>query len=456
MLPRQNPRHINFLCESNRSQQVRELQPSRAYDKMTAMNSDLKHRIRFAGAFALVVFFIWAGVAAASWSAEASDHPLLLSSQSKKKAAKKKSAPAKAEKMEGLPPRIPFTSGDQDVAAIPGMPDARFWADSEKEYLRALPQERGPWLILSTGGSDGAFGAGLLNGWSKAGTRPEFTLVSGTSTGALIAPFAFLGSKYDDALRDAYTTIGAIDIFEVGGKGESFLDTWPLRDLIAKRVTPDLLKAIAAEHARGRRLFITTTNLDAGRPVAWDIGAIATHGGDKAVDLVRKVMIASISIPGAFPPMLIDVEANGRKIQEMHVDGGLGAQFFVAPDSMLVSTSMASLRASDLYIIANMKLGSDFEVTERNTLSILGRTVAAAIRIVIRNAIDRVYATAKRNNVGFYLAFVDQGFSAPARGPFDTDYMKALYEAGFAKGSGPHPFLREPPDFSDQPRNAAR
>ncbi|RKE73329.1 patatin-like phospholipase family protein [Pseudorhodoplanes sinuspersici] len=421
------------------------------------MNPNAKNRIRFAGAIALALFFLSSGIIEAARLPAAADHSVSVSSQSKKKkAAKKKARPAKSAKPEGLPARIPFTATDQDAAAIPNIPDARFWADSEKEYLRALPQARGPWLILSTGGSDGAFGAGLLNGWTKAGTRPEFTLVTGTSTGALIAPFAFLGPKYDDALHDAYTTIGAIDIFEVGGKGESFLDTWPLRDLIAKRVTPDLIQAIAAEHARGRKLFITTTNLDAGRPVVWDIGAIAADGGDRAVALVRKVMLASISIPGAFPPVLIDVEANGRKFQEMHVDGGLGAQFYVAPDSMLVSTSTASLRASDIYVIANMKLGSDFEITERNTLGILGRTVATAIRIVIRNAIDRVYETAKRNNIGFYLAFVDQSFSAPARGPFDTDYMKTLYEAGFAKGSGPDPFLREPPDFSDQPRKAAR
>lgn len=427
---------------------------------MTAMNPNAKYRIRFAGAVALAVFFISSGVIGASRLPAAADHSVSVSSQSKKKAAKKatkkKASPAKSAKPEGLPARVPFTAAEQDAAAIPNIPDARFWADSEREYLRALPQSRGPWLILSTGGADGAFGAGLLNGWTKAGTRPEFTLVTGTSTGALIAPFAFLGPKYDDALRDAYTTIGAIDVFEVGGKGESFLDTWPLRGVIAKRVTSDLLKAIAAEHARGRSLFVTTTNLDAGRPVAWDIGAIATRGGDQAVELVRKIILASISIPGAFPPVLIDVETKGHKFQEMHVDGGLGAQFYVAPDSMLVSTSTASLRASDIYVIANMKLGSDFEITERNTLSILGRTVATAIRIVIRNAIDRVYATAKRNNIGFYLAFVDQGFSAPARGPFDTDYMKALYEAGFVKGSGPDPFLREPPDFSDQPRKTAR
>lgn len=437
---------------------------------MNVMNPPCKIRFRFAG------FILLSAVIASSAATEARLSPAMaaeaagqtasahtFSSQNKKKTGKKntrREKQAESREPEGLPARTPFTAADQNAAAIAGMPEARFWADAEQDYLRALPKERGPWLILSTGGADGAFGAGLLNGWSKTGNRPDFTLVTGTSTGALIAPFAFLGSKYDDALREAYTTIGAIDIFEVGGKGESFLDTWPLKQLIAKRVTADLLKAIAAEHAKGRRLFVMTTNLDAGRPVAWDIGAIATRGGDKALELVRQVIFASISIPGAFPPVLIDVEANGRKFQEMHVDGGLGAQFYVAPDSMLVSTATSNLPVTDLYVVANMKLNPDFEVTERNTLAILGRTVATAIRIVIRNAIDRVYATAQRSNIGFHLAYVDAGFSAPSRGPFDTDYMKALYEAGFRQGESPNPFLRRTPDLpdhpkADQPKNAA-
>jgi len=336
------------------------------------------------------------------------------------------------------------------------MPDARFWADSEREYLRALPASPGPWLILSTGGEDGAFGAGLLSGWSKAGTRPEFSLVTGVSTGALIAPFAFLGARYDEQLRDAYTTISAIDIFEVGGKGESFLDTWPLHSLIEKRVTPELLKELAAEHARGRRLFIITTNLDAGRPVAWDIGAIATYADKAALDLIRKVMIAAISIPGAFPPVLIGVEGNGRKFEEMHVDGGLADQFYIAPDSMLFSTSTTKLPATDFYIIANMKLTAEFQLTERTTQSILGRSVSAAIKFVTRNAIDRAYATAKRSGIGFHVAYVDQDFSAPARGAFDPDYMKALYEVGFARGAGPKPFLAAPDEASTKPRKVAQ
>lgn len=423
---------------------------------------EAKHWIRFAIALAVAVMLLPSG-APAGHAAGADRDGLAASAQSKKKKApgKKSKAATPAKPASGEPlPRTPFTAADQDLAAIPNMPDVRFWADSETAYLRALPPQRGPWLILSTGGEDGAFGAGLLGGWSKTGTRPEFALVTGVSTGALIAPYAFLGPAYDEQLRDAYTTISATDIFEIGGKGESFLDTWPLNGLIEKRVTPELLKAIAAEHARGRRLLMLTTNLDAGRPVAWDIGAIAsryaTFGDKQALDLIRKVMVAAISIPGAFPPGFISVEANGRKFEEMHVDGGLAGQFYIAPDSMLTSTSNAKLPATDFYIIANMKLGQDFALTERTTLGILGRTVSMAIKFVTRNAIDRAYATAQRLGIGFYVAYVDPAFSAPARGAFDPDYMKALYQAGFAKGSGPAPFWREPPDFSHHPRRVAR
>ncbi|MGD9923876.1 MAG: patatin-like phospholipase family protein, partial [Pseudorhodoplanes sp.] len=364
-----------------------ELLPLIACDKIDSMRV-AGNRIRFAIVIVAAAAMNCAG-AATGWAAQsalAAGPDTAVSAQSKKKPAKKKArtAPkaAPAAGQAGPIPRIPFAAADQQAAAIPNMPDARFWADSESEYLRALPTERGPWLILSTGGEDGAYGAGLLGGWTKTGTRPEFALVTGVSTGALIAPFAFLGPTYDEQLRDSYTTISATDIFEIGGKGESFLDTWPLHDLIKKRVTPELLKAIAEQHARGRRLLILTTNLDAGRPVAWDIGAIATHGGDAALDLVRRIMVAAISIPGAFPPALIPVEGNGRKFEEMHVDGGLAGQFYVAPDSMLLSTATSKLPASDLYIIANMKLNSDFQLTERTTLSILGRTVSAAIKFV--------------------------------------------------------------------------
>lgn len=367
-----------------------------------------------------------------------------------------KRAPARQAEKPVIVPRQDFTASDQDLAVIPGISNARFWADSPQDYLRALPQSPGPWLVLSTGGEDGAFGAGVLVGWGAAGTRPEFSVVTGVSTGALMAPFIFVGRKYDDQLRASYTTINATDIFEIGGKGESLLDTWPLKDLVAKQVTRELLADVAAEHKRGRRLFVLTTNLDAGRPVAWDIGAIAAKGDQQALELVRSILMAAISIPGAFPPVLIEAEAGATRFHEMHVDGGLAAQFYLAPDALQLSTSSFTLPATALYIIVNMKLGNDFQVTERSTLGILGRTVTAAIRVIVRNAIDRAYVLAKRSKVPFHLAFVDDAFNAPSRGPFDSDYMKTLFDFGYAQGKSGLAFVSEPPDFAKRPTKAAR
>jgi predicted patatin/cPLA2 family phospholipase len=366
-----------------------------------------------------------------------------------------------------LPPRTPFTAADDAVAAIPGMPDVRFWADSETDFAKALPPQHGPWLILSTGGSDGAFGAGLLNGLSAAGKRPDFNVVTGVSTGALMAPFVFAGPRYDAALAAVYTHTSAADIFEVGGTGESFLDTWPLRDLIAKQITPALLADIAAAHQAGRRLFIVTTNLDAGRSVVWNMGAIAVHftehanahstnpDGDAAIKLFRDVLLASGSVPGAFPPVLIDVEGNGKRFAEMHVDGGVGGQFFVTPPALMQSTSTYKIPADALYIVVNSDLRPEFQVVERNTPTILAQTVAMAIKADLRVLLDRAYVAAKNSSIGFNVATIPESFNAQSRGAFDPDYMKALFNVGYDQGKGQTPFANGPPAFPAPPANKA-
>jgi hypothetical protein len=360
----------------------------------------------------------------------AADHFADTDLSSQKKPAKKTPAPA-PKKKAGPPPREKFTLTEQNAAVIPDIPDARFFADSEADFLRVVPATPGPWLALSSGGADGAFGAGIIVGLTATGKRPDFVMVTGVSTGALMAPFVFLGAKYDDRLRDGYTTITAADVFELGGKGESFFDTWPLKDLIAKRVTPDLLNDIAAQHRNGRRLIVVTTNLDAERPVAWNMGAIAARGGDKALKLFRDILLAASAIPGVFPPVLIDVEANGHKFQEMHGDGGLDNQFFIAPQQMLISTSNARLPATDLYVIINTTLTSNFYPTERDTISILGRGISVGVRTLTRIMIDQARAAAKRNGIGFHLATIDPAFNAPSRGAFDPDYMNALFKFGY-------------------------
>ncbi len=345
------------------------------------------------------------------------------------------------------------------------MPDARFFADSVADFQKALPAQPGPWLVLSTGGSDGAFGAGLLNGLSAAGKRPDYAVVTGVSTGALMAPFAFLGARYDDALKAAYTKITAADIFEVGSTGESFVDSWPLKDLIAKQITPQMLSDIAAEYNKGRRLFVVTTDLDAQRSVVWNMGAIAAHaadknGGDAALNLFRTVLLASGAVPGAFPPVLIDVEGNGKKFQEMHVDGGVGGQFFVAPPALLQSNSGYKIPATQLYIVINADLKPDFQVVEPSTPSILTQSVGMAVDTDLRLMLDRVFVAAKNSGIGFNVATIPQSFSAPSRGAFDPHYMQALFAAGFDQGKGDNAFAAVPPPYpgavGNEPSSAAK
>ncbi|HET8918171.1 MAG TPA: patatin-like phospholipase family protein [Xanthobacteraceae bacterium] len=369
--------------------------------------------------------------------------------------------PAAAAQPQKLPQRAPFTAADEAVAGVPGMPDARFWADSETDFAKALPPqpgpERGAWLILSTGGADGAFGAGLVNGLSAAGKRPDYAVVTGVSTGALMAPFVFAGPRYDAALQAVYTHTSAADIFEVGGTGESFLDTWPLKDLIAKQITPALLADIAAAHQAGRRLFIVTTDLDAERSVVWNMGAIAVHstagGGDEAIKLFRRILLASGSVPGAFPPVLIDVEGNGKRFAEMHADGGVGGQFFVTPPALMQSTSSYKIPADALYIVVNSGLVPEFQVVERSTPTILAQAVSIAIKADLRVLLDRAYVAAKNSGIGFNVATIPPSFNAPSRGAFDPDYMKALFNVGYDQGKSESPFAAEPPAFPGSPAN---
>jgi hypothetical protein len=344
-----------------------------------------------------------------------------------------KPAPKVVQK-KGPPPRIPFTVEDQAAAVVPGFPDARVWGDTAADFQKVLPAARGPWLAMSGGGADGAFAAGVLNGWTQSGKRPDFTVVTGVSIGALIAPYAFLGSKFDEELRNAITTITGADIFEDRPTHESFLDTWPLRRLIEKRVSPELVAGIAAEHKKGRRLLVVTTNVDAGRRVIWDIGAIAQKGDERAVKLIRDVLLASSAIPGFFTPVLIDVEANGKKFQELHIDGSVTAPYFVAPEAALEPTSKLRLPATELYIVLNARMSPDFYPPERTTVGILSRLIGVVLRTGLRAETMLLAANAQRLGIPIQVAQVADSFNHPAHGLFDEKYMNALYGHGVERG----------------------
>jgi hypothetical protein len=375
-----------------------------------------------------------------------------LIAQARAKQSPSTTPPPVASAQKELPPRVPFTAAEDAASTIPGIPEARFWGDSRSDYEQALPAQPGPWLILSSGGADGAFGAGLISGLTAAGKRPDYAVVTGVSTGALMAPFVFAGPRYDDALRKAYTEVSAADVFEAGGSSsESFANSWPLKDLIAKQITPGLISDIAAAHRGGRRLFIVSYNLDAERAVVWNMGAIAAHGGDAALNLFRTVLLAAAAIPGAFPPVLIDVEANGKRFAEMHVDGGIGGQFFVAPAALLTTTSDYRLPATQLYIVVNTGLQRDFQVVERFVPSILTKTVGAAVKVDTRLMLSLTYAAAKRSGVGFNVATIPASFNAPSKGPFDPQYMGTLFKTGYEQGRSAAAFASEPPSYPGEP-----
>jgi hypothetical protein len=367
--------------------------------------------------------------------------------EARKKWAEKK-APIPKETPKEPAERLTFTVEEDETAVIPGIADARVWGDSETDFAKLLPQVPGPWLAISGGGSDGAYGAGVLTGWSEAGTRPEFAVVTGASIGALIAPFAFLGPRYDDQIKKNFTTIAAADIYEDRITRESLFDYWPLKRLIEQQVTPKLLSEIAAEHARGRRLFVATTNLDAGRRVIWNMGAIATKGDEKALKLFRDVLLASCSIPGIFSPVLIGVESNGKRFEEMHNDGTLTAPFFAIPEAMFSAGSSSRPPMSQLYVVVNSKLVPEFQMPTRNLVGVLARSIAVALTSALRAEVMLIYVGAQRQGIGLRIAYVDPAFNFPSRGPFDGRYMQQLYERGVEAGKKGTAFEEAVPELT--------
>jgi hypothetical protein len=365
----------------------------------------------------------------------------------------------------------------QNQARIPGLEGIRYrvgnpddLAAMASEGMESVQRERaflassghqGPlppavYLAVSGGGDNGAFGAGLLNGWTAAGDRPTFKLVTGVSTGALSAPFAFLGPQYDATLKEVYTTISAKDIVEPRGilaalTDDAMANNRPLRNLIKKYVNRELLDAIAAEYAKGRLLLVGTADLDARRGIIWNLTKLATYQDPKALDLFQILLVASAAIPGAFPPVLIDVEVNGQPYQEMHVDGGAMAQVFVYPPSLdlkAMERKSGNQRERRVYVIRNSRLDPDWAQVERRAMSIAGRAVASLIHTQGIGDLYRIYLTSQRDGVDFNLAYIPASFNAPHREEFDTEYMRQLYALGYDLAAKGYPWQKAPPGLT--------
>src|SRR2546421_3335786 len=342
--------------------------------------------------------------------------------------------------------RTPYTQQEQAEAVIPGIPGARLWADNpaiatgRRSVVSRVPVKQPTVLALSGGGADGAFGAGLLTGWSARGTRPQFTFVTGASAGALIAPFAFLGAAHDETLRSVFASGEMANLLQSEGLGGLFgaglFKTAPLRELIARHVDAALLAAIAQEYRAGRRLYVVTTNLDAQRTAIWDMGKIAASGDPGALDLFRKVLTASASIPGVFSPMLIEVEADGRRSAEMHVDGGVTTNVLILPEALLVSGTpvFPPDARPKVYVVMNSKLAPNFEVVKASTLQIVRRSFETSVRANTRNTLLASYQFAKSRNWDFNLASIDSDYPKSDTIGFDLAYMRQLFDYGYQRG----------------------
>jgi predicted acylesterase/phospholipase RssA len=327
---------------------------------------------------------------------------------------------------------------------------ARLYEREESYYAstgREIPRVANL-LAISGGGDDGAFGAGLLVGWGERGTRPAFKMITGVSTGALIAPFVFLDD--DRTVTQLITTVDQDDVYKkrslvTGLTSDALSDSTPLETLIAQHLDAGVVARIAEESRHGRALVVITTDLDAGAPVLWNIGAIAESGNPKAVALIRKVLLASASVPGVFPPVMFDVGVDGVHHQEMHVDGGASVQTFLYPPGI---HAMARSRPVIAYVIRNGRLAPDWQQVERSTLSIATRAVSTLTTNSGLGDIYRMYALAQRDGVHFQLAYIGDDFTEPhPAADFENAYMVKLFDYGRAKGRRGYRWLAGPPGF---------
>jgi predicted acylesterase/phospholipase RssA len=372
-----------------------------------------------------------------------------------------------------LRPHFPPPQQVEAQVQVPGMPGVRAWGDKfsplfQKDLIESLRQEQRSGLLregdtvsilaISGGGGDGAFGAGLLCGWTAAGNRPSFKLVTGISTGALTAPFAFLGPAYDDKLKKVYTTISSKEIFKLKSLfGMVQTDAIALNDPLAKLTTEyvdeKMLKDIAAEHLKGRRLYIGTTALDAQRPVIWNMSAIAVSGRSDALELFRKIMIASAAVPVAFPPVYIPVEAGGNSYDEMHVDGGVTNQVFLygpmlnLPAGRKILGYDRPLRKPRVFVIRNTRLKPVWRDVKPVMRSIAPRSIASLIKAQGVGDIYRIYVIAQRDGLDFNLAHIPDELDTNRSDEFNSQVMNVLFDTGYNLARYGYRWQKTPPGF---------
>ncbi|MCL4500240.1 MAG: patatin-like phospholipase family protein [Deltaproteobacteria bacterium] len=373
--------------------------------------------------------------------------------------------------------RHPLPEHLADQAEIADLPGIRAWGDAlseslEKSAIESIHQEMAAnhgklepeanFLALSGGGGDGAFGAGILCGWTEAGNRPSFKLVTGISTGALIAPFAFLGPEYDARLKEAYTTISDKDIYKVPsilkllinlGRIEGVGSTEPLAKLLERLVDDKMIQEIAVEYHKGRRLLVGTTQLDAQRQVIWNMGAIAASSHPDRFKLFRQVLRASASIPVAFSPVYIKVQAGGQEYDEMHVDGGVRAEVMLYEAALNLFTTRKKIkvpipdRPRKLYIIRNAQVSPEYEVIKPKISKIGARAISSLTKFQGVGDLYRIYVLTQRDGIDYNLAYIPEDFHPKRTSEFDTKYMNEEFNLAYNLARKGYKWHKYPPGF---------
>jgi len=381
------------------------------------------------------------------------------------------------------PLHTPVPEAMSSRATLAGFPSTiRYWADeappdlsaqvvrrvdayraAQKEYFEkhhTYPDLN--YLAISGGAYDGAFGAGLLSGWTASGTRPNFAIVSGVSTGALIAPFIFIGPRYDATVRDLFTKTNSDNIFMASAWGVvegitgglALTDSAPLAKKIEDAVTPAVMEEVAAEHRKGKRLYIGTTNIEAQRGVIWDIGAIANSHNPNALKLIHQIMLASASIPGAFSPVFIDVEAGGTHYSEIHADGGVTSQVFIYP--LRIQRSVIDIfthlhMKRHLYIVRNSKITPEYQALQPGFFALSRRSIETLTKYQGIGDLYRLYIGAQRDGIDYNLAYIPENFTAESKELFDPAYMQKLFDVGYEMGKKPDIWMKKPPGVDYAP-----
>jgi len=379
----------------------------------------------------------------------------------------------------GCSKKVRFSLPEEYVnsAQVVGIEQVRDWGETQSPYFQddiikshkpfkehypelfSNPDSTIDVLALSGGGSKGAYGIGILKGWSDSGNIPTFKLVTGISTGALIAPYAFLGGEYLDIIAEFYTNMSDDDIYRKKRllsiiKSDSVASSLPLQELIEENINEELLKKVAQEHKKGRRLFVGTTNLDAKRLVIWNMGHIAEIGGKRGLELFQKIMLASASVPVALPPVYISVEANGKVYDEMHVDGGTSVEVFFYGAIIDVESGIETLGIKNnpkvrLFIIRNGVVFAKYKPVKPRISDIASNSLSSLIGSQAVGDLYRIYTISQRDGFEFYLASLpdDYFYESETNAQFDHVEMNMLYEMGYKESINGYNWKKYPPFF---------